>query len=81
MAKCPECNSRLTIISTAELWERIFCDVCGTQLEVVNLVPLELEPVYNLAGEDDDVLDELEDDDEDMDWEDDEEGDEGGEEW
>ncbi len=80
MAKCPECHSRLTINSDVELWERIFCEGCGTELEVVHLVPLELEPVYNLAGEDDDMLDELEDDDEDTDWEDDEEGDDT-EEW
>lgn len=72
MARCPECNSRLTISSDTELWDRIFCNLCGTELEVVNMVPLELEPVYDLADEDEDVLDELEDDEEDLEWDDDE---------
>lgn len=74
MARCPECNSRLVVASNLEIWDRIFCDLCGSELEVVNAIPLELEAVYDF-GDDDSVLDELEEDDDDMEWGDDDDDD------
>jgi hypothetical protein len=56
-------------------WSHIFCESCGTKLEILNLHPLELETVYD--DDDDDILYELDDeDDEDQDWADDEDEDE-----
>jgi hypothetical protein len=53
-------------------WSHIYCDSCGTKLEILNLSPLELETVYD--DEDDDILYELDDDD--LDWDDDDDFDE-----
>lgn len=78
MARCPECNAKLVIPQDVERWDRIFCDVCGIELEVVGLNPLELEAVYDF-DDDDSALDELEEsDEEDLEWEDD---DDEEEEW
>ncbi len=61
MAKCPECNARLTITPSVEIWDHIFCDACNVELEVVDKDPLELEAVYDFE-EDEDVLDDFDDD-------------------
>jgi lysine biosynthesis protein LysW len=69
MARCPECNSRMSLPEGVGQWSHIFCESCGTKLEILNLNPLELETVYE--DEDDDILYELDDDDDDDDWDDD----------
>lgn len=68
MARCPECNAKLTIAPDTARWDRIFCAICGVELEVVALHPLELDVVYDFE-DDDSALDELEEDGEDADWE------------
>ncbi|MDY0018534.1 MAG: hypothetical protein RBT47_00885 [Anaerolineae bacterium] len=93
MARCPECNARLNTPSDLELWDHLFCEACGVELEVIELNPLELEVVYDLEEEDEDDSDEidLEESDEDEldlddDWEEEDEeedsdGDKGQERW
>ena len=73
MARCPECNARMSLPEGVGQWSHIFCDSCGTKLEILNLNPLELETVYD--DDDDDVLYELEDEDDDQDWDDEDEDD------
>ncbi|MGC9394310.1 MAG: hypothetical protein ACP5J4_05600 [Anaerolineae bacterium] len=74
MARCPECNGKLVIPSDLERWDRIFCEVCGIELEVVDVNPLELEAVYDFE-DDDNALDELEEDEDDLEWDDDDDDD------
>ena len=64
MAKCPECNAKLTIAQDIEQWDRIRCDRCGAELEVLDVRPLELEAVSEIrpSGSADD-----------LDWEDEDE--------
>jgi len=80
MAQCPECNSRLVIAADLELWDRLYCDLCGAELEIVNEHPIELEAVFDFDDETDllGVLDapELMDD-----WDEAEEKDAEEEEW
>ena len=78
MARCPECNSRMSLPEGVGQWSHIFCESCGTKLEILNLNPLELETVYD--DDDEDILYELDDDDDDQDWEDDVDVDEDDEE-
>lgn len=81
MARCPECHSKLIIPADVELSDRIVCESCGTELEVVHKVPLELEVVLALDDDhDDSLLDELEEDIDDLGWDEDEEAEED-EEW
>lgn len=72
MARCPECHAKLSVPADVELSDRIVCESCGAELEVVHLVPLELEVVLSLEDQDDSMLDELEEDIDDLGWDDDE---------
>jgi lysine biosynthesis protein LysW len=67
MARCPECNAKLLLISDFKLWDHIFCEECGTELEVVELSPLELEVVIDIEDYEDD-FDDFEPDEDDLDW-------------
>ncbi|MDF1512502.1 MAG: hypothetical protein P1S60_01710 [Anaerolineae bacterium] len=67
MARCPECNTRMVLPEGVSQWSHIYCDSCGTKLEILNMNPLELETVYD--DDDDDDLYELDDED-DEDWDD-----------
>lgn len=60
MARCPECNERLTLLTEVEIWEHIFCNACGAELEVVDKDPLELETVYEV-DDDGDLMDDFDD--------------------
>ena len=81
MARCPECNAKLTMPAEYELWDHITCEACEADLEIVDLNPLMLEPVYDFE-EDADDLDDLEEDADDLDWEDEEEEEEeNAEDW
>lgn len=69
MTSCPECNAKLTALrSILSLWDRLFCESCGAELEVVAVDPLELEVLYDFddAGI---LLDALEMDVQALDWE------------
>ncbi len=61
MIRCPECNAIITIPEGAEVWDHIFCQACGAELEIVALEPPEVEIAYDgfMADiESDDEIDE-----------------------
>jgi alpha-aminoadipate carrier protein LysW len=63
-ARCPECETRVAIPATAELWDMVTCRTCGTELEVVDLDPPELDYWYDPDEDyDDDDFDDDDDDD------------------
>ncbi len=43
-AICPECDERIHIHESIEQGEVIICDICDTDLELVGLDPVELDP-------------------------------------
>ncbi|MGC9348732.1 MAG: hypothetical protein ACP5JG_11380 [Anaerolineae bacterium] len=61
MARCPECGAKLSLAEDLERWDRIYCEACHAELEVLSLKPLELEAVYDF--EEDGLLDDLDDED------------------
>ena len=82
MATCPECDSDIDVDEyDVDKGDLISCPECGTNLEVVNLSPLEFEAT---PEDDDDVEDDdlEEEDDEDSDDEDeDDDADDDKEDW
>lgn len=82
MALCPECEAQLDLDdSQIDEGAVISCPDCGSDFEVVNAHPLELNAVDDDEDEDEDFDDEDGDedfDDEDLDDEDDEDFDEYG---
>jgi lysine biosynthesis protein LysW len=64
VAVCPDCQSNITLPPAPELWMRITCPECGTQLEIVGDSPWELDYAEDI-DDDDDVQE-----DEDTDYED-----------
>jgi lysine biosynthesis protein LysW len=76
VAQCPDCQSNVNLPSNPELWMRLTCPECGTQLEIVDDDPWDLD--YAEDFEDDELEDELEleEEEEDDDFEDFEELDE-----
>lgn len=73
MARCPECNTRLTLPEGLVRWDHFYCESCNAELEILSLRPLELEAVYDF--EEDDLLDDLDDEDDldELEWDDDDE--------
>lgn len=80
MARCPECNGKLVVPPDLQRWDRIFCETCNIELEVVDVNPLELEAVYDFE-DDDNALDELEEDEDDLEWDEDNDDDDDDDEW
>ncbi len=68
MARCPECGEKLTLPDGLARWDRIYCESCHAELEVLTLKPLELEAVYD--SEENGLLDDLEESDDSDDLED-----------
>jgi lysine biosynthesis protein LysW len=88
VAKCPDCQSSISLPPQPELWMRVTCPECGTQLEIVDDDPWELDYAEDFEEEEfDDELEEFdveefEDDDlDDLDDELDEEDREDGKRW
>ena len=86
MARCPECGAKLTLAKDLERWDRIYCETCNAELEVLSLQPLELEAVYDF--EDDDLLNDLDDEDfddlddlDELEWDDEDDTDEERDDW
>jgi len=76
MATCPECDSDVDVDEyDVDKGDLISCPECGTNLEVVNLSPLEFEAAPDEDDEDEDDDDEVEEDD-DVDDDDDDDEDE-----
>jgi lysine biosynthesis protein LysW len=65
VAKCPDCQSDINLPATPELWMRITCSECGTQLEIVDEDPWELDYAEDFDEDEleGDFEDELDDDD------------------
>lgn len=57
---CPECSENVYVDAESEQGDIIFCDECGTELEIVGLDPIELD----IYSEND--LDDFDDEDEDF---------------
>ncbi len=47
MIRCPECNAVLIIPHDAEVWDHLFCQACGAELEIIALDPPEVELAYD----------------------------------
>lgn len=43
MSECPVCGAELSLADNVVRGELIECDDCGTELEVINVDPLELK--------------------------------------
>jgi hypothetical protein len=56
--RCPECLGVIWVRDGVELWDPITCPECHTALEVVKLIPLELDYLEAQDGWDDDDWDE-----------------------
>lgn len=58
-AVCPECDEDILIPGKVRLGQRLVCERCGAQLEVVDLDPIELDWAYEPAEEfdEEDLLD------------------------
>ena len=78
VAKCPDCQSDINLPPKPELWMRITCPECGTQLEIVDEDPWELDYAEDFDEDelDSDFENELEEDDFEVALHEDEEGEE-----
>ncbi|RMH70162.1 MAG: lysine biosynthesis protein LysW [Gemmatimonadetes bacterium] len=47
-ARCPLCGAEIEIPQDTDFGELYECDVCGAEVEVVELDPLELQPVTEI---------------------------------
>jgi alpha-aminoadipate carrier protein LysW len=66
MATCPECDGELDIDEyDVDKGDLLSCPECGTNLEVVNVSPLEFESAPEDEDEDDEDLEDEEPEDED----------------
>lgn len=59
VAKCPDCQSVIKLPPDPELWMRVTCPECGTQLEIIDDAPWELD--YAEDFEDDEFDSDLDD--------------------
>ena len=71
--ECPECGESIELREEVQVGDRVICVECGAELEILSLVPLELD--YTLEDEWEDDWDEEEGEDQDPyeddeDWED-----------
>ncbi len=51
VAICPDCQSTIALPATPELWMRVTCPECGTQLEIIDDNPWELDYAEEYEGE------------------------------
>ena len=58
---CPDCEAEVHISLDADKGDKVTCDECGTELEVVGLDPVELDIVEEDL-DDDEFLDDDEED-------------------
>lgn len=57
---CPDCDARITLKSP-QLGQQVICRACGTELEVVDLSPLELDWALDEPYDDDDEFEYVDD--------------------
>ena len=51
VAVCPDCQSSIVLPPSPELWMRVTCPECGTQLEIVDDNPWELDYAEDSDGD------------------------------
>ncbi len=54
MADCPACGVKINIGLKPRMGQRIKCNACSTELEVVWLEPVELDWPYDVDDDEDD---------------------------
>ena len=59
VAICPDCQSSIGLPATPELWMRVTCPECGTQLEIVDDSPWELDYAEEYESEAEEDADEV----------------------
>jgi hypothetical protein len=84
-AFCPECEGEFRVGPILKVGQRLTCPHCEADLEVIHLMPLELdwafdEPSSTWEEDEDDWVDEEEEEEED-DWADDEEEEDEEDDW
>ena len=52
LAVCPECEAEIHVDEEIDKGEKMHCEECDAQLEVVGLDPIELDVVYGEEEED-----------------------------
>jgi len=80
IAFCPDCEEPVRV-ATPKVGQRVACQSCGAELEIVEVSPLELDWAYDETADDweeeeeEEEVDDLDDGDDwdDDDWDDDEE--------
>ena len=84
IAFCPDCEEPVRV-ANPKLGQRVTCESCGGELEIVEVAPLELDWAYDEPAEDweeEDETDEWDDEEEeDDDWDDDDWDDDEEETW
>lgn len=57
---CLSCDGKIEVSSKARVGQFVFCEVCGTDFEIIQMNPLELDYAYDGDDYDDDDDDEYE---------------------
>ena len=57
--KCPNCGSNVPLPEEKNIGDYVFCPECNTELEIINLNPIELDWPLD-AHDDDEVYDDFE---------------------
>lgn len=74
IAFCPDCEEPVRV-ATPKLGQRVTCESCGAELEIVEVSPLELDWAYDEPSDDweeeEEEEDEVDDWDDEDDWDDD----------
>jgi len=71
IAFCPDCEEPVRV-ATPKLGQRVTCQSCGAELEVVEVSPLELDWAYDEPSDDwEEEEEEVDDWDDEDDWDDD----------
>jgi alpha-aminoadipate carrier protein LysW len=50
VVECPDCEDKITMRGPIEWGQQVVCPHCGTDLEVINTDPVELDWVYEDSG-------------------------------
>jgi lysine biosynthesis protein LysW len=65
LVPCPDCQSKVRLPANPDLWMRVTCAECGTQLEIVDDEPWQLDFAEDLEEDEEALYDSSVDDDDD----------------